>query len=293
MKSSTRVPAPLPPVPAVVMAIFSVVGGAAMAKGLFPALGAAGTAGIRIGLSAVILLAVFRPPLARFSAAQWRAVVPYGVVLGLMNFVFYLAIARIPLGLAVTLEFTGPLGVAVVGSRRPLDLAWVALAGAGIALIAPWSGSGQGIDPIGILFALFAGACWAAYIVLGGRLSRVLTEGAAVATGMMVAALTTVPFAFAIGAFAKATPALLATGAVVALLSSALPYFLEMVALRALPARTFGILMSLEPAVAALAGLVLLGEQLTGAQWMSVALVISASAGATISSREVIPAVEY
>jgi inner membrane transporter RhtA len=293
MKSSTRVPAPLPPVPAVVMAIFSSVGGAAMAKGLFPALGAAGAAGIRIGLSAVILLAVFRPPLARFSAAQWRAVVPYGVVLGLMNFVFYLAIARIPLGLAVTLEFTGPLGVAVVGSRRPLDLAWVALAGAGIALIAPWSGSGQGIDPIGTLFALFAGACWAAYIVLGGRLSRVLTEGAGVATGMIVAALTIVPFAFAIGAFAKATPALLATGAVVALLSSALPYFLEMVALRALPARTFGILMSLEPAVAALAGLVLLGEQLTGAQWMSVALVISASAGATISSREVIPAVEY
>jgi inner membrane transporter RhtA len=273
------------------MAVFSVVGGAAMAKGLFPALGAAGTAGIRIGLSAVILLAVFRPPLTRFGAVQWRAVVPYGVVLGLMNFVFYLAIARIPLGLAVTLEFTGPLGVAVFGSRRPLDLAWVALAGAGIALIAPWSG--HGIDPIGLLFALFAGACWAAYIILGGRLSKVLTEGAAVATGMMVAALTTVPFALAIGAFVNVTPALLATGAVVALLSSALPYFLEMVALRALPARTFGILMSLEPAVAALVGLVLLGEHLTAAQWMSVALVISASAGATISARQVIPPVEY
>jgi inner membrane transporter RhtA len=275
------------------MAVFSVVGGAAIAKGLFPALGAAGTAGIRIGLSAVILLAVFRPPLARFSAAQWRAVVPYGVVLGLMNFVFYLAIARIPLGLAVTLEFTGPLGVAVFGSRRPLDLAWVVLAGAGIALIAPWSGSGQGIDPIGILFALFAGACWAAYIVLGGRLSRVLTEGPAVATGMMVAALTTVPVALAVGAFANVTPRLLATGTVVAFLSSALPYFLEMVALRALPARTFGILMSLEPAVAALVGLLFLGEHLTAAQWLSVALVISASAGATISASEVIPAMEY
>ncbi|HEX3158607.1 MAG TPA: DMT family transporter [Gemmatimonadaceae bacterium] len=280
---STRVA--LPPVPAVLLAMFSIVGGAAIAKGLFPALGAAGTAGIRIGLSAVILLAVFRPPLARLSAAQWRAVVPYGMVLGLMNLLFYFAIARIQLGLAVTLEFIGPLGVAVLGTRRAVDVAWVALAAAGIALIAPWSG--RGLDPAGVLLALLAGACWAAYIVLGQRASRVLAGGTAVATGMTVAALTVVPIVLAMDGFATLTPRLLAMGAVVALLSSAIPYSLEMIALRALPARTFGILMSLEPAAAALCGLIFLGEHLTGAQWLAVGLVIAASAGATVSARDI------
>ena len=275
----------LPPVPAVLLAMFSIVGGAAIAKGLFPVLGAAGTAGIRIGLSAVILLAVFRPPLARLSAAQWRAVVPYGMVLGLMNLLFYFAIARIQLGLAVTLEFIGPLGVAVLGTRRAVDVAWVALAAAGIALIAPWSG--RGLDPAGVLLALLAGACWAAYIVLGQRASRVLAGGTAVATGMTVAALTVVPIVLAMDGFATLTPRLLAMGAVVALLSSAIPYSLEMIALRALPARTFGILMSLEPAAAALCGLIFLGEHLTGAQWLAVGLVIAASAGATVSARDI------
>jgi inner membrane transporter RhtA len=282
MKSSTRVA--LPPIPSVLLAVLSVQGGAAMAKGLFPVLGAAGTAGVRIVVSAVMLLAVFRPPLTRFRAEQWRAVLPYGVALGVMNAVFYLAIARIPLGLAVTLEFVGPLGVAVVGSRRALDLAWVVLAGAGIALLAPWSGSG--VDPLGALFALVAGACWAAYIVLGGRVSRVLPGGDAVAAGMVVAALTVLPFVLASRGFAHLTPRVLAAGAAVALLSSAVPYTLEMNALRALPARTFGILMSLEPAVAAVCGLVFLGEYLTMAQWLAVALVIAASAGATLTVRE-------
>jgi len=274
----------VPPLPAVLGAIVSVQGGAALAKGLFPALGAAGTVGLRIGLSAIILLAAFRPSLRRLSAAQWRAVLPYGVVLGTMNMLFYFSLSRIPLGLAVTVEFIGPLAVAVFGSRKAIDVLWVVLAGAGIALIAPWTGGG-GVDPIGVLLALGAGCCWAAYIVLGGRLSRILPGGAAVSVGMLVAAVTAVPVAAAMGGFAHLTLGRLAAGLGVALLSSAIPYTLEMIALKAIPARTFGILMSLEPAVAAITGLLLLAEVLTPTQWMAVALVIAASAGSTLTSR--------
>ncbi|MFL6202261.1 MAG: EamA family transporter [Thermoanaerobaculia bacterium] len=272
----------IPPIPAVLLAVLSVQGGAAIAKGLFPVLGATGTVGLRVILSALMLLAAFRPRLARFTAAQWRAVIPYGVVLGVMNLVFYLAIARIPLGLGVTLEFIGPLGVAVAGSRRALDVVWVVLAAAGIALIAPWSGGG--VDPLGVALALAAGACWAAYILLGGHVSRVVPGGAAVAVGMAIAAVTVLPVAVASGGLGRLTPRLLAAGVGVALLSSAVPYTLEMIALKALPARTFGILMSLEPAVAALTGLVFLAEILTGAQWLAVVLVIAASAGAALTA---------
>ena len=284
MKSTSR-RAPIPPLPAVLIAIVSVQGGAALAKGLFPALGPSGTVGLRIGLSALILLAVFRPPLARLDRAQWLAVLPYGVVLGVMNLVFYNALARIPLGLAVTVEFVGPLGVAVFGSRKAVDVLWVVLAGAGIALITPWTG-GSGVDPLGVLMAFGAGGCWAAYIVLGARLSRVLPGGAAVSIGMLIAAIAVVPYAAAVGGFANLTAGRFAAGVGVALLSSAVPYTLEMIALKALPARTFGILMSLEPAVAALTGLALLGEILSPTQWLAVALVIAASAGSTLTSKE-------
>lgn len=271
------------PIPAILGSIVSVQGGAALAKGLFPALGATGTVGLRVGISAVILLAAFRPRLLRATAEQWRAVIPYGVVLGVMNVVFYLSLSRIPLGLAVTVEFIGPLGVAVFGSRRAIDVAWVVLAAVGIALIAPWTGGG--VDPLGVLLALAAGACWAAYILLGGRISRMVPGGAAVATGMLIAAFVAVPIAVATGGFAGLTPGLFAAGIGVALLSSAIPYTLEMVALKELPARTFGILMSLEPAVAALAGLVFLREVLSPRQWLAVLLVIAASAGSTLTSR--------
>lgn len=273
----------IPPIPAILGSIVSVQGGAALAKGLFPALGPTGTVGLRVGISAVILLAAFRPGLRRATAEQWRVLIPYGVVLGVMNLVFYQALSRIPLGLAVTVEFIGPLGVAVFGSRRAVDVAWVVLAAAGIALIAPWGGGGA--DALGVLLALAAGGCWAAYILLGGRISRMIPGGAAVATGMTIAAFIAVPAAVATGGFARLTPALFAAGIGVALLSSAIPYTLEMVALKELPARTFGILMSLEPAVAALAGLVFLHEVLSPRQWLAVLLVIAASTGSTLTSR--------
>jgi inner membrane transporter RhtA len=287
MRSSRRLT--LPPVASILLAVFSVQGGATIAKGLFPVVGAAGTAAIRIGLSAVILVAVFRPPVHRLTAAQWRAVVPYGVSIGVMNLVFYQALVRIPLGLAVTLEFVGPLGVAIVSSRRALDGMWVALAAIGIALITPWqAGSAAGsVDPLGVAIALVTGGCWAAYIVLGGRVSRVLTGSVAVATGMSIATLTVLPIALAGGRLGSFAPHLYAAGVALAVLSSALPFTLEMHALGALPGRTFSILMSLEPAVAALCGLVLLGEHLTTSQWLAVGLVIAASVGATVTAREV------
>ncbi len=287
-----RPPRTLPPIPAVLLAVVSVQGGAAFAKELFPVLGSAGTAGMRIGLSALLLLAVFRPPLARLTRAQWVAVIPYGVVLGAMNLSFYKALERIPLGLGVTLEFVGPLALAVFGSRRALDFLWVVLAAVGIALIAPWHGGVGALDPLGVLLALFAGACWAAYIVLGGRVSRVFPGGQSVATGMLFGALAVLPFSFAEGLAARLTPPLFAAALAVALLSSAIPYTLEMMALRVLSSRTFGILMSLEPAIAAVAGLVFLREHLSVTQWLALVFVSAASAGAVLTARRVSPPVE-
>ena len=272
----------VPAVPAVLLAIVSVQGGAAIAKGLFPVLGAAGTTSLRIGLSALVLLAVVRPRLGQLRQAQWRAVVPYGLALGAMNFLFYCALARIPLGLAVTREFVGPLGLALAGSRRWADAVWVGLAGAGIALIAPWSGSG--VDLPGMAFALAAGACWAVYIVLGRRTAAVLPGPVAVAVGMLFAALPVLPFGIASGSLLALTPHLLLLGAGLAVFSSVLPFTLEMQALKTLPTRTFSILMSLEPVAAAVSGWLLLGEQLTPGQWLAVGFIVVASAGATLTT---------
>ncbi|MBF9143326.1 EamA family transporter [Hymenobacter properus] len=274
----------VPAVPAVLLAIVSVQGGAAIAKGLFPVLGAAGTASMRIGLSALVLLAVVRPRLGQLRAAQWRAVVPYGLALGAMNFLFYCALARIPLGLAVTLEFVGPLGLALSGSRRWTDVVWALLAAAGIALITPWSGSG--LDLPGMALALAAGGCWTVYIVLGRRTAAVLPGTQAVAVGMLFAALLVLPFGTAGGSLLKLTPHLFLLGALLALFSSVLPFSLEMQAMKTLPTRTFSILMSLEPVAAALSGWLLLGEQLTLGQWLAVGFIVVASVGATLSGKQ-------
>ncbi|MBG8554080.1 EamA family transporter [Hymenobacter guriensis] len=278
----------LPAVPSVLFAIISVQAGAALAKGLFPLLGAAGTTSLRIGLSALVLLAVVRPRLGQLRAAQWRAVVPYGLALGLMNCLFYCSLARIPLGLAVTLEFIGPLALALSGSRRWLDAVWVALAGLGIALITPWSG--QGINLTGMAYALAAGACWAIYIVLGQRTAAVLPGSVAVAVGMLFAVVPVLPFAVAGGSLLHLTPRLLLQGAGLALFSSILPFTLEMQALKSLPTRTFSILMSLEPVAAAVSGWLLLGEQLSGWQWLAVGFIVLASVGATLTSQRPVPA---
>jgi len=273
----------IPPVPAVLLAIISVQCGAAIAKTLFPAIGAAGTASIRIGVSALILLLAYRPNLKEITLAQWKIVAPYGLSLGAMNLIFYLAIERIPIGLAVTLEFIGPLLVAIIGSRRLIDYCWVLLAAAGIVLIAPWSN--DKIDPLGVLFALVAGGLWAAYIVLGGKISKIMKDGDAVTTGMLFAAILILPFGFYENGLANLTPKLFGMGIALALLSSAIPFTLEMKALGQLPPRTFSILMSLEPAVASICAFIFLQEKLNFYEIAAVVCVIAASAGSTLTAK--------
>lgn len=278
----------LPALPAVLLSIVSVQGGAALAKGLFPLLGAAGTTSVRIGLSALVLLVVVRPRFRQLQPVQWRAVVPYGLALGTMNFLFYCALARIPLGLAVTLEFIGPLTLALSGSRQRQDVVWVLLAGTGIGLITPWGGTG--IDLLGMTFALAAGGCWAGYIVLSQRTAAVLPGPVAVTVGMLVATLPVLPFGMASGSLQEMTPHLLLLGAGLALFSSVLPFSLEMHALRTMPTRTFSILMSLEPVAAAFSGWLLLREHLTGGQWLAVAFIVLASMGAILTTAPAQPA---
>lgn len=273
----------IPPIPAVLIAIISVQSGAAIAKGLFPSIGAAGTASLRIGISALILLSVYRPNLLKIAPKQWKFVIPYGLSLGAMNLVFYLAIERIPIGLAVTLEFIGPLLVAVIGSKRLIDFFWVLLAAAGIVLIAPWTSNG--IDILGVLYALLAGGLWAAYIVLGGKISKIMKGGDAVATGMLFAAVLIIPFGVMGNGLTSLTPKLFSLSIALALLSSAIPFTLEMKALGQLPARTFSILMSLEPAAASICGLIFLHEYLTFNEILAVFFVVIASAGSTFTSR--------
>ena len=226
---------------------------------------------------------MFRPRLSQFTSAQWKAVIPFGLCLGAMNLVFYLAIERIPLGLGVTLEFIGPLLLAVFTSKRRSDLLWILLAAAGIALIAPWNE--QNIDPLGALLALLAGGFWAGYILLGGHISKIMDGTHAVTVGMIFASVLAVPFGMVSGGFQNFTVGMIFAVSAIALLSSAIPFLLEMKALKLLPASTFSILMSMEPAVAAISALVFLGEFLILTEWLAIVLVMSASAGAALSKR--------
>ncbi|EJL61549.1 EamA family transporter [Flavobacterium sp. CF136] len=273
----------LPPVPAVLLAIISVQCGAAIAKSLFPVIGAIGTTSIRIGISAILLLLAYRPNLFHITPKQWKLVVPYGLCLGAMNLIFYLAIQRIPIALAVTLEFIGPLLVAIIGSRRLIDYCWVLLAATGIILIAPWSNNR--IDALGVLFALLAGALWAAYIVLGGKISKIMNGGQAVSTGMLFAAILILPFGFYENGLVNLTPKLFGMDIALALLSSAIPFTLEMKALGQLPPRTFSILMSLEPAAAAICAFIFLHENLSFYEILAVVCVVIASAGSTLTAK--------
>ncbi len=274
----------IPALPAVLLSMVSVQGGASIAKHLFPVLGASGTASLRIGFSAVILLTVFRTNLFTLNKKQWLYCLAYGTCLGAMNLVFYLAIKRIPLGLGVTIEFTGPLVLALLGSRKLLDLLWVLLACLGIVLIAPWQQ--DNVDTGGVALAGMAGVLWAGYIVLGGRVSKLMPSGDAVAVGMLFATALVVPFGLSSGGLAAVNGHLLLIGVGVALLTSAIPFTLEMGALGQLSPKTFGILMSLHPAFGALSGVIFLEEYLSLTQWVAILCVIMASVGATYFSRK-------
>jgi inner membrane transporter RhtA len=271
---------PVPPVAMVITAAISVQFGAALGATLFDTLGPGGASLLRQAFAAVILLALWRPRIRAYDPAALRLAVGFGVALGLMNLCFYEALHRIPLGACVTIEFIGPVAVAVAFSRRALDLVWVALAVAGILLLANPFGAG-GVDRTGLVFILAAAACWAIYIVLAQRATRVFHGSTGLALAAAVAWLVPLGPGLSEAGGDLLAPGALAIGATVALLSSVIPYSLESESLRRIPPNVFGVLMSLEPAVAAVAGFVVLGQRLGVREMVAIALVIAASVGVT------------
>lgn len=272
------------PIAVLLIAMLSLQGGASLAKSLFPAVGATGITALRLGFGTLILCIIFKPWRLRFSREQRLPLLMYGLALGTMNFTFYLAIRTVPLGVAVGLEFTGPLALALFGSRRPLDFVWVLLAVIGLWFLLPFGTGMAAIDPLGAALAVSAGACWAIYILAGQRAGA--EHGpATVAIGSLIASVIFVPLGLTFAESGIWTWAVMPIALLVALLSSAIPYSLEMIALTRLPARIFGTLMSLEPAMAAFSGMLFLGETLTGLQWLALLAIIIASAGSTLTMR--------
>ena len=281
-----------PPPVLVLLSITSVQVGAALAKTLFHSIGPSGAVLLRVGIGALILLILWRPKLFGYTWREYRWALLFGVVLAAMNFSFYQALDRIPLAVAVTVEFVGPLAVALLGSRRRIDLLWVALAGAGILLLAPIGlFGGAALDPLGVGLALLAGAFWAGYIFLSAQVGRSFPGISGLALAIGVATLLLLPVGVIGAGSMLLNGRILLLGAGVAVLSSVLPYSLELEALRRVPPRVFGVLMSLEPAVAALVGLLLLHQQVGLRSAVAIALVIAASLGATQFLKQPTPVV--
>ncbi|GAA1537516.1 EamA family transporter [Streptomyces albidochromogenes] len=276
-----RLGARLGPVAMVVAGGLSVQFGSAVAVTIMPSAGAAGVVALRLAAAAVILLAVCRPKVRGYKPADWWTVVAFGLAMAGMNGLFYQSLDRIPLGVAVTLEVLGPLALSVIASRRAMSVVWAALALGGVALL---SGGGfDRLDPVGAAYALAAGGCWAAYILFSARTGRRFPQADGLALAMAVAALLSLPFGAVGAGGALLEPRTLALGVAVALMSSVLPYTLELLALRRLPAATFAVLMSLEPAIAAVAGFLVLHQALSTTDALAIALVIGASMGAVRS----------
>lgn len=250
---------------------------------LFPAVGAQGTTAVRVGLSAVLMLLLWRPWRWRLSRADAQAIALYGAALGGMNLMFYMSLRTLPFGLAVAIEFSGPLAVAIWSSRRAVDFVWVALAMAGLGMLLPLGLNGSTLDPLGVAYALAAAVFWALYIVFGKRAGH-LHAGHSVSLGLLVAALVVVPVGVAHAGAALLSPTVLLIGVAVAAVSSAIPISLEMMALKRLPKEAFGIMISMEPAVAAVLAMALLGEHLTALQWLAIGCVVAASMGSAMTA---------
>lgn len=271
------------PFAALMAAMASFQLGAVLAKGLFPIVGATGVTALRLAIASVMLVVVWRPWRMRFTGKQAATIVAYGLAMGWMNFFFYLSLRQIPLGIAVALEFSGPLAVAMLASRRPSDFLWILMAAVGLVALLPLGFGQKALPPLGIVYALAAGVCWALYIVFG-RKAGAAHGGPTTALGTLIGAIVIVPIGFAQGGVQLLSLAVLPAAAGVALLSSALPYSLEMFAMPRMPTRTFGVLMSLDPAFGALSGLCFLGEHLTLIQWAAIACIMAASAGSASMS---------
>lgn len=268
----------VPPPALVLLGGLSVQAGAGLAKQLFGQVSPTGVVTLRIAFAAIVVCALARPRLRGVSRADLGVAVAFGLAMAVMNFSIYQAFARIPLGIAVTIEFLGPLGVAVAGSRRWLDLLWVALAGAGVAALA---GGGGSVDVVGVAFALLAAGAWAAYILLSAATGRRFSGSSGLALAMVAASVAILPVGLGTAGAQLLDVRVLLLGAAIGLLSSVVPYTLELEALRRTPPKVFGVLLSLEPAIAALVGLLLLGEVLGAVEWLAICCVVVASAGAT------------
>lgn len=272
------------PVVVILIAMLSIQSGASLAKSLFPVIGAPGVTALRIALGTLILVIIFKPWRLRFEKSQRLPLLFYGLSLGAMNYLFYLSIQTVPLGIAVALEFTGPLAVALFSSRRPVDFVWVVLAVLGLWFLLPLGQDIAHVDLTGAALALGAGACWALYILTGQRAGE--EHGpATVALGSLIAAIIFVPLGMAQATESIWQWSILPVGLAVAVLSTALPYSLEMIALTRLPTRIFGTLMSMEPALAAMSGMVFLGETLNFTQTLALCSIIAASMGSTLTLR--------
>jgi inner membrane transporter RhtA len=272
------------PIVVILIAMLSIQSGASLAKSLFPIIGAPGVTALRIALGTLILVIIFKPWRLRFKKEQRLPLLFYGLSLGAMNYLFYLSIQTVPLGVAVALEFTGPLAVALFASRRPVDFVWVVLAVLGLWFLLPLGQNISHVDLTGAALALGAGACWAVYILTGQRAGE--EHGpATVALGSLIAAIIFVPLGMAQATESIWQWSVLPIGIAVAVLSTALPYSLEMIALTRLPTRIFGTLMSMEPALAAMSGMVFLGESLTLVQVLALCSIIAASMGSTLTMR--------
>ena len=269
--------------------LITLCAGTSLAKGLFPFVGAEGTTTYRLVFSTLLLMAFWRPWRRAWTWADAPLLVLFGATLGIMNLLFYNALKTVPFGLAIAVEFTGPLAVALWSSKKPLDFVWIVLAVAGMGLILPLGNTlganlqTDAIDPLGIAYALGAGACWAVYIVIG---QRVADRIGAFATpmGMLVAALVVTPVGISVAGTSLLNPEWMLAGLGIALLSSAIPYSLEMYSLKHLPKQTFSILLSLEPAVGALAGWLVLSEQLSTQQLCAIGLIMAASVGCAMTT---------
>lgn len=270
---------PLVPGAALLAAVLSIQYGATLAQGLFPTLGAEGTTSVRLGIGALILGVLMRPWRARLSRRAAPALFGYGASLAAMNLLFYMALSRIPLGVAVALEFSGPLLVSALSSRRRLDFAWIGLAAGGVALLSPAVRASGPLDWTGVALALGAGGCWALYIVFGQAAGKSLGSQAT-ALGMLIAAALVAPVGLLRAGTAMCDPSILPAAIAVGVFSSALPFSLEMVALRGMPARTYGVLTSIEPGIGAIVGLMLLHQRLLASQWAGIGVVVAAAMGA-------------
>jgi len=268
-----------------ILAMISIQAGAAYAKHLFAAIGPQGTTGLRCSISALVLLLVWRPWRGKLSGKAGLAALLYGLSLGAMNYCFYMSLERLPLGVAVAVEFTGPLALALVSSRRPLDFLWIGLAVAGLVGLSPLPAGSMRLDPTGLGFALMAGGFWAAYIIFGKRVVRTMPGSRASALGMAVAGALTLPLGVAHAGSDLLAPSILATAFVVSMMSSTIPYSLEMVALKRMTAKSFSVLTSLEPAIAAATGWLVNAEQLSTLQLGCMGALILASLGCTLTHR--------